>query len=832
MDAVAADLKYALRQARRHPVFTLAAIASLALGIGANTATFSVLNAVLLRPLAAPAASEVFALRREARVAAARRFSYRSFEELRDAATPAAAAAMSQSQRVSVAIGSGNPPERANLQLVSGGFFQLLSVPSALGRLIEPDDDRNVGAHPVAVISHRYWSERFGSARDVLGRTLTLNGSAFSVVGVASPGFAGVFLETPTDIWIPTMMQSDIHYHQNFSSTVGDPERPWVPQDDITWLDVLVRADRDALPRLAASLNASFRNRLLRHADSIGDPERRKQTLETRIVLDSFSNGRSWLRDRYTALLYALMAMVVIVLSIACANTANLLLARSAARQREIAVRLSLGAARGRLIRQLLTESFLLAGAAAVAGVLMARWSADALLGIVLGGFSGSSSAIVELDARVLAFTAAISVVTALMFGLVPAYRSTRPDLTTAMKAGYGGARDSAGWSPAKLVIVAQVALSMVLVTGSVLFVRSLTNLARIPLGFDRDRVLNVAVDPRNSGVGPTDLSALYARVCEQVESLPGVRSSAFAECGIVGGCRSASDGISISGYAASPSEQVLFQENRVGAAYLQTAGLTLIRGRNFDARDTVTAPKVAIVNQALVRRYFAGREPLGQRFGYQTPDTEIVGVVADARVYSAREAAEPMAYYPLEQAMLYAPSLAVRTSGDPAAIVPAVREAIRSAAPTLAVDRMTTVAQQLATSLNADRIAALLAAAFGGLALALAGVGLYGLMSYAVARRTAEIGVRIALGARPGRVLRAILMETLGLIGTGVLIGLPLAAAGGRAVSSVLFGVAPWDAGPVAAAALALAVLGIGAALAPAWRASRVDPIIALRAD
>jgi predicted permease len=832
LDRILQDLRFGLRQWRRHPGFAAAAILSLALGIGANTAIFSILNAVLLRSLPVPAPAELFKVTREARVPVAQRFSYRAFEELREAAGPGHVAAMSQSHRATIIVGAGAQAERANLHLVSGEFFPVIALPPALGRLLGPADDRVVSAHRVAVLSHAYWTNRFAAAPDVVGRTVSLNGSPFTIVGIASQGFKGVFLETPTDIWIPTMMQSDVRYHQNFSASGGDPERAWVRQDDITWLDVLVRADRDAKSRLAAALNAAFQKRLAIQAESIGDPQQRRLILDSRIVLDGFAHGGSRLRDRFTPLLYALMGMVVLVLLIACANTANLLLARSEARQREIAVRLSIGAGRARLMQQLLTESLLLTGAAAIAGWLAARWCADALVAMVLRGVTGSGPSLVDMDGRVLAFTAAASLLTGLVFGLAPAVRATALDLAAALKSRGRNGQGTPRLTPARFVVGAQVALSLLLVTGAGLFARSLYNLAHVELGFDRDRVLSVAVDPRNSGVPATALPAFYARVLARVESAPGVTSAAFAECGLAGGCRSASDGIVISGYTPAPSEQVTFQENRVSAAYLPTVGIERLRGRNFDARDRLGAPKVAIVNQALVQRYFAGRDPIGQTFGYTAPDTAIVGVIADARVYSSREPAAPMAYYPLEQVPIFTTSLAVRASGNAEQILSGVRDAIREAAPNLVVDRMITLGQQVDAGLSADRSVAALASAFGALALVLACVGVYGVMSYTVARRTSDIGVRMALGARPAVLLREILVESSTMIAAGLAIGLPLTAGAGRLLSTVLFGVNAWDGPTVAAAVLTLALLGLAAALVPAWRASHVDPVIALRQE
>jgi predicted permease len=640
-----------------------------------------------------------------------------------------------------------------------------------------------------------------------------------TVVGVARAGFTGVALEAPTDIWLPTMMQSDIRYHQNFSADDnGQPEKPWVPQDGISWLDVIVRANGDTA-RIIGSFDSVYKARLSPPVPGM------------RLVLDSFASGRSRLRDRFTPTLYALMAMVVLVLIIACANTANLLLARSAARQRELAVRLAIGAGRRRLVQQLLTESVLLACVAAGGGLLLALWSADAIVALVVRSLTGSPTSIIAIDARVLAFTVATSLLTGVVFGLAPVRRAMRLDLSAALKSGgkrAGGTDAAAG----KFVIVAQVALSLLLVTAAGLFSRSLYNLAHVELGFQPENVVTIAVNPRTAGVTAEALPALYRRVLDAIVALPTVRSAAWAECELAGGCRSASGGIVVSGYTPAPSEDVTFQENRVSADYLQTLGLRLLRGRNFDASDRRDTRKVAIVNEALVRRYFAGREPIGQRFGYQAPDIEIVGVIANARVYTAREAAEPMAYYPIDQTAQYAASLSVRTAGDPQEALNVVRRALQAAAPNLIIERIATLEQRLDNNLTADRIAAMLAVAFGVLAVVLACVGVYALLSYSVARRTAEIGVRMALGARPANVLRTTLMESLRPMTLGLLIGIPLAAAAGRGASNILFGVEPWDGQVVTAAVVAVLALGVSAAFVPAWRASRVDPLVALRQD
>jgi predicted permease len=364
------------------------------------------------------------------------------------------------------------------------------------------------------------------------------------------------------------------------------------------------------------------------------------------------------------------------------------------------------------------------------------------------------------------------------------------------------------------------------------LFARSLYNLSRVNLGFDQDRILTVSISPRDSGITEQQLPSFLAKVLERVQAIPGIVSAAMAECGLASGCHSASDGIHIDGYEPSPGEQVRFQENHVSAKYLPTVGMRFVEGRNFDERDGANKPKVAVVNQTLARRYFAGREPIGQRFGYDKPDTEIIGVVSDAQVNSAREPVGPMAFYPLEQVVVFPYSLEVRISAEPEQAIAAVRGAIADVAPNLAVERITPLAEQVETTTSPDRIVALLASGFGCLALVLACVGLYGVMSYAVARRTPEIGVRMALGARPGWILSGILRESLMLVCAGLVVGFPLAMIGARLLASGLFGVEPGDLSTLMAAVLLLTVVVCLAALIPAWRASRVSPIVALRQE
>ncbi len=831
LERLGQDLKFALRQLKRNPGFAAIAILSLTLGIGANTATFSVLNAVLLRSLPILEPQDLYRVRLESHDVG-QRYSYPAFEKLRDASKAAPIAAMSQTARVSIGVEGGSRPERASVQLVSGEFFSVLGVNAELGRVLTVEDNVTPGAHPVAVLSNSYWKQRFAGSAEVIGHSLTLNGSRFTIIGVAAPRFHGVFLESPTDLWIPAMMQADVRYYQNFSDNDADPEKPWTPQNGITWLDIVLRANAEDKAHALALLDAAFRQHLTAESESISDPHRRKLFLDQRLVLQSFQQGQSRFRDRFTPLLFVLMGMVAIVLLTACANTANLLLARSSVRQKEIAVRLSIGAGRARLLQQLLTESFLLVAIAAISGLWLARLSADALVKMVVRSMNGQEPSMIDLDARVLAFTAIVSILAGLLFGLAPAFRATGVNLSATLKTAARSVQGRTRWPFVKFLVAGQVALSLLLVVGAGLFARSLYNLSRVDLGFDPDRILSVRISPRTSGITEQQLPSFHAKVLERVRAVPGVVSAAMAECGLFSGCQQSSSGIHITGYDPGPGEQITFQENRVSADYLPTVGMRFLGGRDFDSRDRTDTPKVAVVNEALVRRYFAGREAIGQRFGYGKPDIEIVGIVADAHVNSARDPALPTAFYPLEQAMVFPYSLEVHTSQDPSGIITAVRAAISEAAPSLSVERLAPLAQQVETTISPDRIVAMLASGFGLLALGLACVGLYGVMSYAVARRTPEIGVRMALGARPGSILTGILLESLLLVSIGLAVGLPLSLLGTRLIAGGLFGIQPGDLSTLIAAMLLLTTVVCLAALIPAWRASRVSPIVALRQE
>jgi predicted permease len=829
-DAVRQDCGYAVRTLRKTPSFTCIAVMTLTLGIGANTAIFSLLDAVLLKSLPLAQPDELFVVRKSPQGSEPQRFSHPAFERFREVAGRRNLAAMSRIVRLRTQVDGTRESEATSGQLVSGEYFSTLGISAELGRMLTREDDLTIGGHPVAVLAYGFWQRRFAGSPSVLGQQIRLNGSSFTVVGVGPRSFSGVWVDRPVDVWLPMMMQHVVRYAQNYSTTDGEPNQPWIPQEGVIWLDVIGRTSRHESPRLAAALNASFQETISRFAPQIPDLERRRLFMEQRLVIDPFGRGFSSLREQFAAPLVVLMGMVAVVLMIACANVANLQLARGAARRRELAVRLSIGASRSRVIQQLLVESLLLSGAGGAAGLAVAYWTNAVLVRMAIGANSGSVPPAFVLDVRVFGFAAALSMITGVVFGLVPAFRTTQIELGAALKTGtrtsVGHSRDKA----MKPLVAVQVAFALVLLVGAGLFGRSLVNLYRVDLGFDRDHLLAVWINPRLAGYSIDQLPLLYDRLTARLEAVPGVRSAALSMCGLVSDCRSTSDGFEITGYVRRPGEEISLQVNIVGPKYFQTVGIGLLEGREFDVRDSDRSPRVAIVNEATVRRYFGNRRALGQRFGIPQPDSEIVGIVRDARVTNPHDPAVPMAYYPIRQAVTFAGSIDVRAVADPRRIASEVRKAVADVDPNLPVLRVSTAVQQTADVLNRDRTVAALSSTFGALALLLSCIGLYGVISYGVARRTPELGVRVALGASRWQILGLVLRESLACVCLGVAAGLVLVLGGARFLMGLLFGLAPTDPPTFLAASLILVVVGSFAGYLPARRASRVDPMVALR--
>ncbi len=833
MNSLLQDLRYALRQLRKSPGFTAVAVLTLALGIGANTGIFTLVNAVLLKSLPVPNPEQLYLV--DDNQPHGSRFSYPLFQDMR-AAMPQGAevAAISWPAQFYASFGGGRP-EMVVGQLVSGNYFPTLETHSELGRLLGEEDDRVVGGSPVAVISYGCWERRFGRDPNVLGRKLAVNGMPLQVVGVTAQGFFGTHVGAAPEFWVPTAMQASVRYAQHYSQgEAAKLDEPWLPQRDIRWLRFMVRAkDRKAVLPALAALNQVFRINLEEAVAGIKDPQERQALLRERLLLEPGGHGlsTSHLED-FSQPLLALMAMVGIILLIACANLANLLLARAAAREREIAVRLSLGASRKRLVRQLLVECILLSVCGAALGSAVAYWLCD-----ILPRWASSGSSPIPLslapDASVLFFSTVVAVLTGVAFGLAPALQGTRVEPMLALKAGGRAAPAGGGtrWSFKQTLVALQVALSLVLLVGAGLFVRTLQNFANLDPGFDRDHLVNVWVDTHLGGYSQAQLPALYRRLIEQVEALPGVRSAALVSCEIASGCGDASD-IYLPGVPHSNGETDA-QERRVSQEFFTTTGIPLIEGRSFADSDTATSPQVAVVNQAFVRQFLHGKDPIGQYFSYDTANPyrfQIVGVVKDSRVNDIHEEAPPTIYHSLAQDVIDVESLAVRTGGDPSQMIAQVREAVRSVDSNLPIGSANTVTEMVSNSLAQQRLIARLTTIFGGLALGLACLGLYGVMSYTVAHRTGELGIRLALGAtRPG-VLWMVMRQSILLAGVGIAAGLFLSLMTARSVSSLLFGLSPYDPATMFAAATVLLTVSLASGLRPAWRAAKVDPIVALR--
>jgi predicted permease len=708
-------------------------------------------------------------------------------------------------------------------QLVSGEFFPVLGVRPALGRLLTPSDNRSLGQHSVLVLSYSYWQRRFSCKPDVLGNVLPLNGTPFTIVGVAEPSFLGVAAGDSPDVWLPLLMQAEVRYAQNAWSSNADTRKPWPPQEGIRWLDAMIRVpDPRAVPAVEARLNVLYR-RDMERAGQVHDERERRVLLERRLSLEQGAQGFSTLRRRFSMPLRLLMTTVGLVLLIACANIASLLLARAMARRKEIAIRLSIGAGRTLLVRQLLTESVVLALLGGILGVLIASWSNNALPRLF------SIDVHLRLDSRVLGFAAGLSLATGILFGLAPAFRITSVEPAAALKSGTSADSPGRRLTLGKTLVIVQVSLSLVLVTGAGLLARTMWNLLQLDMGFDREHVLTVRIDPRSAGFLPAQLPPLYAQLVERMRAVPGVRSATIAASSIAGG-GTRSSGINVAGYTPGPRENMSVDENFVDSGYFETTGMPLVEGRDFDVRDTETALKVAIINETMARRYFGSSRAIGRHYGYAGMQFEIVGVVRDARVRGPRSTLRPMAYRPIRQEMEYARSLEVRTQADPRAVAAAARKVIAQVAPTLPVQDIATVAERVNRLLAQERLIAEISAFFGLFALLLACIGIYGLISYGVARRTAEMGIRMALGAKPTSVVWLVLREGMILVLIGIAAGIPIAFAAARLIKGLLFGVAPTDPATLAATALLMLSVAAVAAYPPARRASRVDPIAALR--
>jgi predicted permease len=848
------DLRLAVRQLLKSPGFTAVALLSLALGIGANTAIFTLVNDFLLRSLPVRNPGELVLLRsvegvrgRMSRAgenngsvdpatgrSASTSFSLLMFERLRAQRSALSDVfAFAPFSKVNVLV-DGQPEVTASAQLVSGNYHAGLGVSAIVGRVLTPGDDR-VSAPPVAVISFRYWQSRFGTA-DVLGKVIHINRVPTSIVGVTARGFDGAMQagESP-DVSVPLA-----HYLR------FQPDRAARAQPSYWWIRIMGRLAPGATPaQAAASLEPVFQD-AAREAWNAGrtiDESNGGQMPDVpTLAADPGAQGENDTRRQFARPLHILMGLVSLVLAAACANVANLLLVRGAARRQEIALRLALGASRGRIVRQLFTESLLLAATGAALGTTLAWWMRDLLM--ALRPF-GAASVVLDLplDARVLGFTILVTVTTALLSGLAPALRATRLDLAAQFQ---GGARTLGAGSHSRLarsLVVVQIGLSLVLLVSTGLFVRTLGNLQSVDPGFNDHGLVLFRIDAASAGYSRERFTALQSRLLEAFEALPGVRAATFSSVALLSGVRQ-NKRVSVPGHAPPPGTSMIVNTNGLAPNFFEALELPLTLGRGFTPRDDEAAPRVAVVNQAFVRIYHGGENPVGHRIGIgpgAADQVEIVGVAMDAKYTELRSAAPPTIYLPALQRVDGEADFALRltgfgvgdsrTGGNPA-MFSAIRSAVRSIDPALPVLNLRTQEEQI-DRLNAQPLLfARLSGLFGLLALALTCVGLYGLMSHAVLRRTGEIGLRMALGALPAHVLRMVLGESLTLVGLGIATGAAAACAAGRVVGAMLFGLSPVDPLTYVSAAMILLAVAVAASLLPARRASHIDPIVALRVE
>jgi predicted permease len=849
-DEMFQDLRYGVRMLLKHKGFTVVAVLSLGLGIGANTAIFSLINTALLKTLPVKDPQQLVFFMVAGLQGIGTGFSYPLLEEFNrnnHSFTGIIAANTAGRMRLTEP-GVGGQVELVQAGRVSGNFFAELGVSAVAGRTLTEDDDKASGAQPVAVISYNFWKRRFGLDPGVVGRKITLDDFPFTVVGVAPPGFFGIEVGSNPDLWWPIRM-----------TPLVIPGNQSLNDSGHRWLFVMARLKPGVnIEQARAEMDAAFRQEL----NEI-DPERlanltpaqRRNHFERNIQLVTGGTGFTWLREQIRQPLLILLTVVGLVLLIACANVANLLLARAASRRKEIAVRLALGAGRFRLIRQLLTESLLLAALSGALGLLLAQWGARLLLAYL----PPERTAAFDLtpDTAVLAFTLAVSLLTSLLFGLTPALRATRLDLTSSLKDAAGGGAGHSRLTAHKLLIVTQVALSLLLLVGAGLFVRSLRNLKNLDVGFDRENVVLFSLNTP-SGYTLAQRVNLYQQALERFESLPGARAASLASFSLLSGSGMNSN-IVIEGYANRPDEDMDCHRLWVGPKYFATMGIPLLEGRDFGpqelqqqgglpaaqpaasqaphSRATSDAPMAAVINQAMAQYFFRDQNPLGRRFRLQRGPLqgipiEVIGVIKDAKYYNLREQT-PRTYYlsffqrPREGE---AGTMLLRSLADPASTAAAIQLAVRELDPQVQVVNLRTMNEVVDRSLMQERFVAQLGSFFSLFALLLASIGLYGVMSYATARRTREIGIRMALGARAADVIRLVLRETMLLVGAGVVIGLGAAFAVTRLVASLLFGLSPTDPLTITLAVLLMLMVAALAGYLPARRAARVDPMVALR--
>lgn len=808
-DEMIQDLRYGVRMLIKRPGFTFVAVLSLALGLGANTAIFSLINTLLLRPLPIEQPERLVALNNVGENRMFSTFSYPNYKDLRDRNDVFSSLIGYRIAQFNLSHDGIN--ERMWGYQVTGNYFEALGVKPALGRLISVDDDRAPGAHPVTVISHKYWQRSFGGAQDVIGKEIIANGRRYVIIGVAPQGFLGSEIAAASELWFPLAMQPQLDAGRNLLDERGAEIlfaqgrlKPGVSR----------RQAKTALNALAAQLEREFPD------DNAGK----------RITLSPPGLFGDTMRGAALGFVGLLMAVVGIVLLLACINLANLLLARAAERRREIAVRLALGASRLRLVRQLLTESLLLACAGGALGLPPALWLASLITAIKLPP-NVPVALNIHVDYRVYLFTFLLSLLTGVLFGLAPAWQATKTDLIPALKdeVSFGGQRRS--WWMSGL-IVSQVALSLALLAGGGLMLRALRQAGTIKLGYDPRRSFEISFDLRLQGYESDQGKEFQKRLLERARALPGVESAGIADM-IPVDLHFSRTTVYPEGRAPQRDARApVTMLNRASPGYFRAMGTRLLQGRDFTEQDDAKSPRVAIVNETFARRLFPGESPIGKQFSLGSSDAarmQIIGVVEDGKYAGLNEDQRPFVARPIWQSDIGPTSLVVRAAGDLPAVMAAARREAQQLDPHLPL-ASGALADKLSLPMLPARIVASILGGFGLLALILAAIGIYGVMSYAVTQRTREIGVRMALGAQKTDVLKLVIGQGLTLALIGVALGLPAALALTRVMKSLLFGVSATDPVTFVIASMALLAVTLLACYLPARRATKVDPMVALR--
>jgi predicted permease len=835
MGNLAQDLRYAARTFRKSPVFLAVAVLSIAFGIGANTAIFTLVDQVLLRllPVKDPQQLVMFWGRgpHYGSNNGRHKLSYPMYEDFRDHSSTVFSGMFARwSEQMSVT--SDGKSERVNGELVSGTYFQVLGVDAALGRVFTADEDKSRGGEPYAVISYRYWMSRYAGSPGVIGKKIIVNGYPLTIIGVSQAGFDGTDPGESPQIRVPIMMKIEMDpvgskFSYNFISRRG------------RWVNVFGRLKPGVtIERANAALEPLFKQMLMMEVQqkefSRAAPEVRQSFLTMWLELLPASKGNSDLRRRFSSALLVLMAIVGLVLLIACANVANLLIARATARQKEIAVRLALGASRWRIISQLLIESLMLAIAGGLLGLVLAVWMDKALLAFLPRGDSSLTISTVP-DWRILSFNFAVALLTGVIFGLVPALQATRPQIAGTLKDQGGSIAGGTSVTVRKALVAAQVTLSLLLLIGAGLFIRSLQNLKDLDPGFNTGNLLEFSVDPVLAGYKPDRGLDFYRQLRENLDAIPGIESSTLAVMPVLTGSEW-DNSVTVEGYISKPTESPDPHMQFISPDYFKTLKIPILLGRDFRMTDINGAPKACIVNEKFARKFFKDGNALGRHIGMGADpgtklDIEIVGVARDTKYESMRDEIPIEVYQPYTQVEFVLGMMAyVRTSRQPEQAVTAIRRTVSQLDSNIPVSDMKTLEAQQDESLITERLVTSLSTAFGILATLLAAIGLYGVMAYMVAQRTREIGVRMALGAKSADVVWLVMKEVLLLVAIGITVGLPAAYGLTRFAKSQLYGVQPDDALTLALATAGIALVAMASGYIPARRATMVDPIRALR--